>query len=422
MRPCLLVAASLLLCLLGLRAAPLEADFASTLARASAGAEVQRLGAYHWLEGEGLATRLPPAPLAPGKGLALIAGEQNTRTGVALWRLDERGVEALRLRLRASLAPARDYNGLNGLGEAVAGKSHSFTLESGARGLLTVFAFGKRAYALVLSAPGGVGEDLELRRDAVLADLWPLAPTADDQLGLLLLEGRFAGLVSGYERAGRRLHRRAGRLLLSLSLFALSPREYGSRDALQVALEEKLRERGLRRTGGVTLPVAGSEAYCGEYFAPGTILRVLYAELGGDYLVGLWQGPESARELLRLDAEAFALSLKAADLPNADRPRPRPLAEATRLEVMAWQEGRRLSFGALFDTLWIESGVKYEARLTQNGRTLATALGSADASFELNPLGPAGPRSLNLPGDARGEAMFELKVGSLNASLRVTLK
>lgn len=421
MRMTALLAAALLLCLLGLRALPVEADFTSALARA-AQADVQRLGAYHWLEAEGLATRLSPAPLAPRKGLALIAGDLNLRTGVALWRLDERGVDALRLKLRASFAAARDYSGLNGLGEAVAGKSYAFTLDNGARGLATTFSFGPRAYALVISAPGGVGDDLEVRRDLVLGDLWPLSPTAEDQLGLLLLEGRFVGRVSGYERAGRRLHRRAARALLTMNLFALSSREFASRDALQVALEEKLRERGLRRTGGVTLSVAGNEAYCGEYFAPGMILRILYAELEGDYLLGLWQGPESARELLRLDAESLALSIKAAGLPNSDRPRPRPFAEATRLEVMAWQEGQRLLFGALFDTLWVESGVKFEARLTQNGRTLATASGSADASLDFNPLGPAGPRSLNLPNDAKGEALFELKVGSLSASMRVTLK
>jgi hypothetical protein len=426
MRPHLItlaVAATLALCAL-LAPAPAVSAGAEDALRALAAQSgvVTRVGAQYWYENEGFASRLAPAPLVPEKGLCMLGSETPpNRPASSLWRLDERGVEPLRVKLKANVQRERDYANNTNNGIRVEGKSHEMTLENGARGLLTAFALGVRSLALVVTSPGGASEDLYDWRDDLMADLWPVILPENGLLVPLLMDGRYACRLPEFARNGLRFHKRAPRGYISARVFVIAGKEFASRDLLQIELEERLKRQGLKRSGGVTLPVAGTEAYCGEYFTPGSIERILFAQLGEDYLVALFHGHESSRDTLRRDAEWFAASITPTGLTVRGGEKPwRTIAEISRMEIMAWQEGQALLWGALFDKPWRESGVRFEAKLTQNGKVLAQASGEAQSSVDFNPL--PSPRRLNLPSDAAGEALFEAKVGGLSESMRVHLR
>lgn len=389
-------------------------------------AETSRVGEYYWLESEGMASRLAPAPMPPASGLALLAGEKNLNApSLALWRLDERGLEFLRARLGATFMPPRDFGLTTINGANLQGKSMDLSLQSGARGLATTFALGQRNYALVISAPGGVNDNLEVRRDEVLTNLWPVIEPQGECLVPLLMEGRFACKLAGYTRVGSRFQKRAAKGFISVRLFSISGSDFATRDALQLELEARVRKLGWGRTNGASILLAGEEAYSGQYFTPGSLERILLAKLGEDYLVALFHGSESdvAPAFLRLESDSFAASCKPTGLPIPKSEGPRKnVGDAGRLEVSAWQQEGNLLWGALFDNVWREEGISYEAKLTQGARTLASSNGLSQSSLEFNPLGASGPRKLPLPSDAKGEALFEVRIGPARASTRVMLK
>lgn len=383
-----------------------------------------RIGDYYWLEHDGLATKLAPAPMAATKGLSLIAADvRQSRAAAALWRLDQRGQAALVQQLRATLQNQSDFSATTANNVQLSGKQSEFTLNNGTRGLLTTFMLGTVPYALVLSAPGGVGDSLPDRRDEIASGLHVVVPPEADLTAPLLLEGQYTGRLIGYTRNGRRFEQRAARGWISASMFTVAGSDFSSRDALQFELEQRLKAQGLRRTGGDTPNNPwGVESYCGQYFTQGHISRILYAKLGSDYLVVLFHGNEGSREMLEQESMRFGASLRPTGLsPKAPPPR-RNLGQAGAMEIMAWQEGNSVLFGALFERPWREEGVKFEARLTLGGRTLVEASGLVAGSQELNPLSKGGPRVLNLPADTRGEAQFELRIGGSSGSMRVTLR
>ncbi len=383
-----------------------------------------KVGDYYWLEHDGLATRLAPSPLATPGGFSLLAVDvRQSRAAVALWRLDQRGQAALVQQLRATLQAQSDFSATTANNVQLSGKQAEFTLATGSRGLLTTFTLGSAQYALVLSAPGGVGDSLPDRRDEIAASIHAVVLPETDLTAPLLLEGQYAGRLIGFTRNGRRYEQRATRGWISVSMFTVAGAEYASRDALQFELEQRLKAQGLRRTGGDTPNNPwGVESYCGQYFTQGHISRILYAKLGSDYFVALFHGSEASRELLEQESMRFGASLRPTGLAQkAPAPR-RNLSQAGAMEIMAWQEGNSLLWGALFERPWREEGVRFEARLTSGGRAIAEASGITASSADFNPLGQGGPRALNLPADAKGEAQFELKVGSSNASMRVTLR
>lgn len=425
-----LTMAALLLAALGIGVlalaapAPLRADPLEFALRSLHAADTSlRVGDYSWLENDGLAVKLAPAPLAAPKGLALLATDVRAgRASVALWRLDSRGMAPLVKQLGANVQATRDFSTISANDVAVSGKQTEFTLTIGVRGQLSVFTLGRVEYALVITAPGGVGDDLAQRRDETLAQIYVVIAPEEGLLAPLLVEGRFAGRLKGYARNGRRFEMRAPRGWISASLLTVAGGEFGSRDALQFELEQRLKAQGLRRTGGDT-PSGnwGIEMYCGQYFTQGHITRIVYAKLGDDFLVAVFHGHESARELLEQESMSFGKSLRPTGLPqNAPPPRP-TLSQAGTMEISAWQEGTTLHWGALFERPWRENNVAFEAKISQNGKTLTSASGAADSSLEFNPLGP-NPRTLNLLPEFKGEVLLDVRVGTLSASLRVTLR
>jgi hypothetical protein len=423
---CLLLGA---LCVAGLglsspatmRADPFEAALGSL---SSALPPENKVGDFYWLENDGLATKLVPAPLAAGKGLTLLASDvRPNRAAAALWRLDQRGQSALVQQLRATLQAQIDFSATTANNVQISGKQSEFTLTNGTRGLLTSFTLGANQYAIVLSAPGGVGDSLPDRRDEIVAGIHAVVLPEEELVAPLLLEGQFAGRLIGYSRKGKRYEQRATRGWISVSLFSVSGEDYANRDALQFELEQQLKAQGLRRTGGDTPNNPwGVEAYCGQYFTQGHISRILYAKLGADYFVALFHGSESSRELLEQESMRFGASLRPTGLAQKAPPPRRNLSQAGNMEIMAWQEGGSLCWGALFERPWREDGIKYEARLTSNGRVIVDAAGDAASSVDFNPVAPGSLRRLNLPPDAKGDVQFELRVGTSSASMRVTLR
>jgi hypothetical protein len=422
-----LLLAALCACLFALATpAPVQADPLEAALGSLRGALAtsDQVGDYYWLEHEGMAVKLAPAPLPAQKGLALLATEARAnRSSVALWRLDTRGLAALAQFLRASVQGQRDFRAATANSVELSGKQTDFTLSNGIRGLFVEFSWGQSQYALVVSAPGGVGDSLPDRADEVLSQMVALVPAEEGLVAPLLVEGAFAGRLKGYTRRGRRLELRATRGWVSASLLAVSGSEFATRDALQFELEQRLKAQGLRRTGGDTpINAYGVESYCGQYFVQGHITRILYAKLGEDYLVAVFHGSESSRELLESESMNFGKSLRPTSLPRKAAAPRRALTQAGGMEISAWQDGATLCWGALFERPWRESGVRFEARLSANGKTIATAAGDVASSLELNPLGQEGTRKISLPSDARGEALFELKVGGSSASMRVVLR
>jgi hypothetical protein len=387
-------------------------------------AATDKVGDFYWFEQEGMAVKLAPAPLPAQKGLALMASEARAnRASVALWRLDARGLAALVQFLRATVQGQRDFRAATANNVDLLGKQTDFTLSNGVRGLFAEFSLGKSQYALVVSAPGGVGDSLPDRADEVLSQIYALVPAEEGLVAPLLLEGAYTGRLAQYTRRGQRLELRATKGWVSASLLTVSGSEFATRDALQFELEQRLKAQGLRRTGGDTPANGyGVESYCGQYFAQGHITRILYAKLGEAYLVAVFHGSESSRELLESESMNFGKSLRPTGLPRKSAAPRRALAQAGSMEISAWQDGATLCFGALFENPWRESGVRFEARLSANGKTIATAAGDVASSVDLNPLGQVGTRKISLPPDAKGEALFELKVGSSSASMRVLLR
>lgn len=422
-----LLLAALGACLLALASpAPAQADRlqAALGSLHSALAASEKVGDYYWLEHEGMAVKLAPAPLPAQKGLALLATEARAgRASVALWRLDARGLAALIQFLSANVQGQRDVRAATANNVELSGKHTDFTLNNGVRGLLAEFALGKSQYALVVSAPGGVGDSLPDRAAEVFSQMYALVPAEDGLIAPLLLEGAYTGRLAHYTRRGKRLELRATKGWVSASLLTVSGSEFATRDGLQFELEQRLKAQGLRRTGGDTPTNAyGVESYCGQYFVQGHITRILFAKLGDDYLVAVFHGSESSRELLESESMSFGRSLRPTGLPRKSAAPRRMLAQAGGMEISAWQDGASLCWGALFERPWREGGVRFEARLSANGKTIATAAGDVASSLELNPLGQEGTRKISLPSDAKGEALFELKVGSSSASMRVVLR
>lgn len=389
----------------------------------SALAAESRVGDFTWLEHDGLAVKLSAAPNAAAAGQALLATETRPgRAQVALWRLDSRQEPALFAKLGATAENPREFRALTANDVTLTGKHYRFSLGNGVRGLLSSFGWGTLRYALVLSAAGGVSEDLAERTVEIIGQTQAVVAPEEGMVAPLLMEGAFCGRLTGYTRRGRRLEKAAQKGWISVSLLAVNGADFATRDTLQFELEQKLKAQGLRRTGGDTASnVSGIEGYCGQYFIQGHITRILYAKLGGDYLVAVFHGHESSRAQLEQESMAFGRSLTPTGLAPKPPPR-RTLAQAGAMEIAAWQDGASLCFGALFERPWRESGIRFEAKLTENGRTLASLAGDVSSSLELNPLREGGPLKLALPAGASGEPQFELRVGAQSASTRVTLR
>lgn len=395
----------------------------------TAGGEMR--GDICWLEDFGLGIRLPAAPPATSAPRLLAGRAANARAnlpGAWLYRADAAGQAALREALlakgaRAEGAAVLKFTPRNAA--EVSGQSAFFDLGNGTAALLTTFAHAGGEFALMLQPAGR--NTLEILREDLLSGMI-LLPAGATGAFPLLMEGRYACALPGWSRAGERLFRPANSHSLGLRFFSIGGGEFTDLAALQLAIEERLQNAGFRRSDGQRDRIAGADAFLGEYFggSEGFVQRIWFASLEGGYLVALMQGPEAARTELADAARAMAKTITRVDLAMPLPGGGADFAQARAMRALAWQEGRAVRWGALFDNagggpaLWRQPGVAWSARLLRDGREVAVQAGSADSSRELNPL--AVNLSLELPDGVVGPVDVVLRVGGQGASTRITVR
>jgi hypothetical protein len=307
----------------------------------------------------------------------------------------------------------------------IPGQSAFFDLGNGTAALLTTFAHAGGEFALMLQPAGR--STLEIMREELLSGMI-LLPAAAPGAFPLLMDGRYACALPGWSRAGQRLFKPANGHSLGLRFFSISGGEFADLAALQLAIEERLQNAGYRRSDGQRDKIAGAEAFLGEYFggSEGFVQRIWFAGLEGGYLVALMQGPAAARTELADAARAMAKTITRVDLSLPPAGGGADFAQVRTMRALAWQEGRAVRWGALFDdagggpALWRQRGVAWSARLLRDGREVAVQAGSADSSRELNPL--AGTLALELPDGVVGPVDVILRAGGQSASARITVR
>jgi hypothetical protein len=369
------------------------------------GDAADRAPGWNWLEDSGIGVALPAAA-ADSRFPRLLAGITQDDRAAALWELGPGGAGALIEHLSAQAGQPSEF-ALEPLafGESLRGRLTP--LNAGSAAMLDFQANGRH---LAFVASGATGID-DLLRDFVL-----VPGAVAGTLSPLLLEGRYAAVLSGWERAGERYFKRMDGGWLGLRFFALARDGFDSLEALQTELEAQLVRRGFRPAPALRPEVAGTTGFLRLYFRDdGYVQRVMYARLRGGYLVALLQGPEALQEDVIRESEALATGIVALPLEPPQPPAPPGFAAVRQMRCVAWQEDGRVYWGLLFDradgsaAIWREDGVPWRARLMRDGAVIAERAGVVGSGARLNPLREAALRALEVPeGDGGLELVVEV--------------
>lgn len=393
-----------------------------------------RVGAYTWLEDFGIAIKLSPAPLS-AVAPRLLAGDAAPEAVVhaGFWECGDEGVRALQSRLTASGASLESPSPMTfrprGGSSDLAARSTRLTLKDGRRGMLVDFQHSGRNFALVLDAVTGQEVMAEQRRDEILREL-VLLPGADRTgVAPLILDGRYACVLPQWRRDGERFYRETPDGWLGLRLFEVADTSYESAARLQLDLESRLEAAGFKRAGGSRPKVAGREAFIGEYFGnDGFVQRICYAQLNGGYLVAMMQAPEAMREALATETDRFVSSIMPLDIGGGSDRFPLFFGQVRELRVHAYQTGRSVYWGGLFNdgrqqpVLWREEGIKWRVQMTRRGELLYERAGEANSSRALNLLVEAESRALPLAETISGPVEIMLETGSLRATTTIVIR
>lgn len=430
-----LTAAAAALALLASRSLSIRAE--DVVAKAlldSAPAAAEMRGEVSWLEDYGIGIKLTPVPLVSDEYPRLLAGEApaSATVSAALYDCGPGGSAALLERLQSRGAKAQGSILIDFTPRASAqklqGRSTALQLEGNRSGLLVDFTNAGRSLALLLKTDGSSAL-LGPRRDQLLREMTVLSGAGAPSVSPLLLDGRYACALPHWRRSGERFHFAAGDGWLGLRVFSVALAEHTDLAALQLDLEARLEKAGFRRSAGRRPRVAGTEGFLGEYFGgDGFVQRILYAKLEGGYLVALMQGPEVAREDLARESETLANGIVRVDLAPPTDSYAAFFGRVRAVRCLAWQDGRRVLWGALFDdgrqqpVTWRQEGIEWQIQLTQGGQVIEDRAGVAASSRDLNPLVDVAARAVTLRNDARGEMELLLRVGSERTTTRITLR
>lgn len=399
-----------------------------------AAAHSTRVGAYTWLEDYGIGIKLAPA-VRRADHPRLLAGDspdaQPVSTG--LWDLGPDGTASIKRRLEAKGARFEAATGMDfsvrGQPGLVRGTWARIDLGSGRQAALLEFTVNERKLGLLFASEAGATGTLAGSRDALLRDTVILPGATEGSCSPLIMEGRYACVLPGWQRLGNRFYADVPGGWLGLRMFQVSESDHDSLDALLRSLEGDLTAANFRPAGGSRPMVAGVTAFLREYFRnDGYVQRVLYAKLGGGYLVALVQAPEGARDQLATRTDEFIAGITELGIEGGASAWPLPFGQVQNLRLVAWQDGQRILWGALFDdtrrgqVLWRQDSVFWHIKAVRNGQIVAERTGYANSSRALNPLVDAEERQIEFTGDWAGQLELELEVGGLRTRATVSVR
>lgn len=388
----------------------------------TAPAEVSRVGAYTWLEDYGIGVKLAPAA-RQADFPRLLAGDapENQAIATALWDLGPDGVAALKRNMEAKGARFESGTGLSlrpkAFPQDIAGHWTRVDLGGGRNAGVLDFTANGFNFALVFSAEAGAEAGLPAFRETFLRDFVLLPGMQPGSCAPLIFEGRYACVLKGWQRVGERFYATVNQSWLGLRLFHVAETDHESLDALTTALETELTAASFRPAPGSRPDVAGTQAFLREYYREdGYVQRILYARLNGGYLVALAQAPVGLRDQLTVQVGEFVAGITPLEFGGVGATRPLYFNDVRNVRIVAWQDGRRVLWGALFDdgrrqqVLWRQDDVAWNVRAVRNGEIIASRNGLANSSKALNPLVDAELRALDLMGEWTGALELELEV------------
>lgn len=390
------------------------------------------LGNYTWIEECGLGIPLPPAP-PPGEALPrLLAGKSiDDARSTALWELGPKGLTGLQAELQPEGAkfdaPEKYIFRPRRHAQDVATRRSNFTLSSGRRGVVMDWTTAGRAYAIVITDSGS---DIAHRKmDELMREVVQLENVEQGCIAPLMFEGRYAYILKGWSRDGERMRRKTPQGWLSLRTFQVPLTDFENVGRLQFELEAKLDAAGFKRSAGLKPSIAGSEGFVGEYFGnDGFVQRIAYAKLDTGYAVALMQAPEALRNTLSDEMDGFTRSLQVTGLEPGSNATPLFFSRVRNVRCLAWQDGRRVLWGALFDdgrqqpVIWRQEGVVWNIQVSQGGAMIREREGTINSSRALNPLVDAELRAIDLPEKTEGDIDLQLTINGERTTTRLTIR
>jgi hypothetical protein len=397
---------------------------------ADAPATIQRAGGYVWLEEAGVGVRLHAAPAADGWP-RLLAGDATTERRVrsALYELDPDAPGALRASLSAEGYRLDEPRGFQ-FRPRVLGRELEANLYIGEHreerlAHVVEFQANGREFAVLVRGEGLDSGPVAGRREALLSSLVMVPGANAGSISPLLIEGRYACALPGWRRSGERYFKATPDGRMALRFFTADHRDFPGADQLRLALEAELEKADYRRAAGVRPEVAGSLAYMHEYFRDdGLIQLIMYVRLEGAYLVALFQAPAAMRDTLRAEVDAILASAREVGMLLQPPEFRLPFSVVRNIRALAWREGERIHWGALFDdtrqqpVVWREDGVAWEATLYQEGEPVNRREGTASSSRALNPLTSSDERQFRVPAGS-ADLEVEITIGGIRSTARV---
>lgn len=415
------------------QAARAEDLLAEVLAK-SAPASAEMRGETCWLEGYGIGIKLTPVPLVSDDYPRLLAGEApgSATVTAGLYDCGTSGAKLLLGQLEARGAKAQgsiEYAFTpRMMGAEIKGRSTALQLDANTAGMLVEWTSAGRNFALLLQT-GGANALLAPRRDQLAREMIHLPGVSEPSACPLLLDGHYACVLPGWQRSGQRFHHAVGDKWLGLRTFSVSATEFADLATLQQEIEGRLDRAGFKRSSGSRPRVAGTDGFLGEYFGgDGFVQRILYAKLDGGYLVALMQGPEALRDQVSQFAEVLARTIVRVDLAPPTDPFGAFFGRVRAVRCLAWQDGSRVLWGALFDdgrqqpVTWRQEGLEWQIQLTQGGQVLEDRGGTVNSSKDLNPLIDAESRAITMRKPVTGDVELVLRVGGEKTTARITLR
>jgi hypothetical protein len=410
-----------------------QADAEDVLARAldaSTNAPVQ-LGDYTWIDNAGIGIKLPAAPVTDSFP-RLLAGERaDSAHSAALWECGPKGFSALQKKLQADGA---SFGGSEpwpfrprGRNEEIAGHRSGVSLPQGRTGIVIDWDAAGRRFAVVVEASSR--NQAERRADELLREMVAMPGVKANGIAPLIDQGRYACVLNGWTRDGERFRRASKQGWLSLRIFQVALTDFENINGLQLELENKLVAAGFKRSAGMSPNIGGNPGSIREYFGGhGYVQRIAYARLEGGYMVALMQAPEAQRKPLSGLMDDFAQSIRDTGMGATTGPRPLLFNSVRNIRCIAWQDGRRVLWGVLFNdsrnqpVLWRQDGIAWDAQLLQRGQVVVEEAGNVNSSRALNPLVDADARQLQLPEKFEGDVELEVTVGGELTKITLTIK
>lgn len=411
-------------------AANAEDVIARALDASTPGATVQ-VGAHTWIEEAGIGIQLPPAPATESYPRMLAGKVFDGTRSAALWELGTQGFGAIKAKLEAEGVSISDSQPAPWRPRLypteLSAQQSKLTFSDARRGVMLDWRASGRHYAIVVVDSSHEASDRKLNE--VLRELVMLDGVEVNGIAPLLFQGRYACVLTGWQRDGERLRKRDAQGWMSLRVFQIAASDFESVGRLQFELENKLKDAGFDRSAGLKPTILNSEGFIGEYFGKdGFVQRIAYAKLDGGYLVALMQAPEALRAALTGEMDIFARTLQSSGLSGGTGPVPLYFHQVSKLRLHAWQDGGKVMWGVLFDdsrqqpVLWRQDAVAWKVQMMRGSEIIRENTGEANTSRALNPLVDSDLRGLVLPENFEDDVELTVTVGGLSAKTRLTIK